>query len=104
MAHSLRATTVGPLTAAALASGVLLLVTPATIASAMADGLFSGTYAIAPFGDVVHVTSNCPRCDAVGTGRATVTMTWNGAGWVRAWDMAGCGPVTTIATPTLVNN
>ena len=87
---------------AALLGTIAGAVSPA--ASAASDGLFSGTYGIAPYGDVVHVTSDCPHCDATGTGRVTVTLTWNGAGWQRVWDMDGCGPVTAIATPTLVNN
>lgn len=73
-------------------------------AYAAPDGLFSGTYSIAPYGDIVHVSSNCAHCDAVGTGRVTVAFTWNGAGWQRAWNMEGCGPVTALATPTLVTN
>jgi hypothetical protein len=67
------------------------------------DGLFSGTYVIAPFGDTVHVTSECPECDAVGTGpSATVVMNWNGVGWQRTQEIAGCGTATGTGTPTVV--
>lgn len=86
-----------------LVLGAVLLGMPPR-ASAGPDGLFNGTYVIAPFGDVVHVTSRCPHCDAVGTGRVSVTMTWNGAGWQRTWNMDGCGLVTAIATPTAVTD
>ena len=85
--------------------GVLLGAVSAVMppaASGAPDGLFNGTYSVAPYGEIIHVSSNCPHCDAVGTGRATVTMTWNGVGWQRAWNMDGCGPVTAIATPTAV--
>src|ERR1700753_493832 len=83
--------------------GAAAVMTPPA-ASAAADGLFSGTYSVAPYGSIVHVSSNCAHCDAIGTGRETVTMTWNGAGWQRAWVMDGCGPVTTMLTPTLATN
>lgn len=73
------------------------------VAHAQNSGLFSGTYVIAPFGDTVHVTSECPECDAVGTGAAaTVVMHWNGAGWMRTQEMPGCGTVTGTGTPTVV--
>lgn len=95
------------LAAAGVGCGVLLGAVAAVMspaASASSDGLFSGTYSIAPYGSIVHVSSGCAQCDAVGTGRETVTMTWNGAGWQRAWVMDGCGPGTSVATPTLVTN
>lgn len=82
--------------------GAATVMSPA--ASATADGLFSGTYTVAPYGSIVHVSSSCAHCDAIGTGRETVTMTWNGVGWQRAWVMDGCGPVTSILTPTLATN
>jgi hypothetical protein len=73
------------------------------VASAANTGLFSGTYVIAPFGDTVHVTSECPECDAVGTGpSATVVMNWNGVGWQRTQEIAGCGTATGVGTPTVV--
>src|SRR5689334_2487467 len=75
----------------------------APAANAVNDGLFSGTYAIAPYGDIVHVSSACPKCDAVGTGAAaTAVFTWTGVGWTRAQNIEGCGPVTGTVTPTAV--
>lgn len=73
------------------------------VANAANDGLFSGTYVIAPFGDTVHVTSECPECDAVGTGPSrTVVMNWNGVGWQHTHELAGCGVATGTGTPTVV--
>jgi hypothetical protein len=87
----------------ALGAAALLAATAPGIAGAANGGLFSGTYSIAPYGDIVHVSSKCPECDAVGTGvSATVVMTWTGAGWTRTHTLEGCGTATGTATPTVV--
>lgn len=73
------------------------------VALAQNDGLFDGTYVVAPWGDTVHVTSACPRCDAVGVGpSASAVMHWTGAGWERTHEIAGCGTATGTGTPTVV--
>lgn len=78
--------------AGALGAMALFAATAPGTAGAANEGLFSGTYQIAPFGDIVHVSSDCPRCGAVGTGAgATVVMTWTGAGWTRTQNLEGCG-------------
>ncbi len=87
----------------ALGAAALLAATAPGLAGAANDGLFSGTYAIAPYGDIVHVSSKCPQCDAVGAGvSATVVMTWTGAGWTRTQNIEGCGVATGTGTPTVV--
>ena len=87
----------------ALGAAALLASVAPGIAGAANDGLFSGTYAIAPYGDIVHVSSKCPECDAVGIGAAaTAVMTWTGAGWTRVQTIEGCGTVTGTGTPSVV--
>jgi len=66
------------------------------------QGLFSGTYVVAPYGSVIHVSSDCPGCDAVAVSKATVTMTWNGVGYTRSWVDTTCGPQSTLLTPVAV--
>lgn len=65
-------------------------------------GLFSGTYTVAPYGSVVHVSSACPGCVATAAGKATVTMTWTGVGYGRSWSDQSCGTLSTLLTPTVV--
>ena len=72
--------------------------------AAHADGpLFNGTYSVAPYGDLVHVSSDCGGCDATGVGQVAVHLTWNGAGWTRAY-VDQCGPVTGTLLPTVVTD
>ena len=80
-----------------------LLATTAPVANAVNEGRFDGTYSVAPFGDIVHVSSACAGCDAVGTGPGgTVPLTWTGAGWTHTHTLAGCGTATGTGTPTAV--
>ncbi len=93
--------------AAGLLGGVLLMGATTAPASASPGGpILSGTYdTVATYGtatvhEVVKITSDCPRCNAVGALRTgTATMTWNGVGW-QAVAASGCGPLTTVYTPT----
>ena len=87
----------------AVGAAVLGLTTLSPTANAVNDGLFSGTYTVAPYGDIVHVSSACAQCDAVGTGAGgTVPLTWTGAGWTHTQTLAGCGTATGTGTPTVV--
>jgi hypothetical protein len=87
----------------AVGAAALLAASAPGIAGAANDGLFSGTYSIAPYGDIVHVSSKCPQCDAVGTGAAaTAVFTWTGVGWTRTQVLEGCGTATGTGTPTVV--
>jgi len=87
----------------AVGAAVLGIATAPGVANAVNDGLFSGTYTVAPFGDVVHVSSPCPQCNAVGTGAGgTVPLTWTGAGWTHTQNLPGCGTATGTGTPTVV--
>ncbi|BBZ64866.1 hypothetical protein MINS_02950 [Mycolicibacterium insubricum] len=93
------------MTTATVSVGVVGLVAAALVTAGTAgaeDGVFSGTYVVAPWGDTIHVTSKCAHCNAVATGRVTQTLTWNGAGWTNAFTIEGCGPVTTTGTATAV--
>lgn len=85
--------------------GALLTATTAAVPAIAAAGgpLFSGTYAVAPYGSVVHVSSQCGGCNAVGVDKAAANFTWTGAGWESTYD-AGCGMGTTVLTPTAVVN
>jgi hypothetical protein len=79
-------------------------------APANADGgpLLSGTYTAigqyraATAGAVLHISSNCPGCDAVATadnGNSTV-LKWTGGGWTSTSANGGCGPTETVITPS----
>ncbi len=78
----------------ALGAAVVLAATAPGIAGAANDGLFSGTYSIAPYGDIVNVSSKCPECDAVGTGvsaTGTGTPTVVANGYVQELTLVSVG-------------
>jgi hypothetical protein len=91
--------------ATGLVGGALLgmvagLISPAT-ASAEAP-LFSGSYSVAPYGDVVRVSSDCGGCDATMSGAVgSNVVKWTGAGWQGA-STDQCGPLTGTFVPAVV--
>lgn len=88
--------------ACAVGAAALLATTP-PVANAVNEGRFDGTYSVAPFGDIVHVSSPCAQCNAVGTGPGgTVPLTWTGAGWTHTQTLPGCGTAIGTGTPTVV--
>lgn len=81
--------------------GVVAGLLSPTVASAEAP-LFSGSYSIAPHGDVVRVSSDCGGCDATMSGAVGSTVVkWTGAGW-QGVSTDQCGPLTGTFVPAVV--
>ncbi|MDT5075570.1 MAG: hypothetical protein QOJ80_207 [Mycobacterium sp.] len=93
-------------TAAAVAviGGVVAGAVSSPTASAVTAGQLSGTYSVAPYGDLVHIASDCAQCDAVASGAVgSKTLHWTGAGWENV-STDQCGPVTGTLVPAVVAN